>query len=95
MQKKGITFKSSTPYTQEQNRVSNQMGRTIIDMTKATILKNNINYKICPKLILAITYVRNNQPTKVLQNLSFHKILLSEPLNLPHLQILGSIVYVL
>lgn len=43
MQKEGITFEPSVPYSQEQNGVSERAGRTIMDMTKATILEGNIN----------------------------------------------------
>ena len=95
MQRKGITFKPSAPYTQEQNKVSKQIEKTIMDMTKVTILEGNINDEICPELILAMIYVRNNRPTRALQNISPHKALFSEPFNLPHLQILGFTVYVL
>lgn len=44
MQKIGIIFKSSVPYSQEQNDISKQFGRTsIINMTRATILERNID----------------------------------------------------
>ena len=64
-------------------------------MTRATILEGNINDKIWPGFVFAMTYVKINQPTKALKNLSPHKVLLQEPRNLSHLQILGSTVYVL
>lgn len=71
------------------------MGRTIIDMTRATILENNINDKLWPKLVLIMTYIKNTRPTTAFQNLSPHKALFQEFLNLSYLQILVSIVYVL
>ena len=43
MQKEGITFKPSAPYSQEQNGVSKRTERTIIDMARATILEGNID----------------------------------------------------
>ncbi len=38
MQKEKISFESSAPYSQEQNGVLEQIGRTIMDMTRLTIL---------------------------------------------------------
>ena len=43
LQKEEITFESSAPYSQKQNGVSERMGRTIINMTRATILENHID----------------------------------------------------
>ncbi len=43
MQKEGIMFEPSLPYSQEENRVSEQMGKAIMDMTKRTILEDNID----------------------------------------------------
>lgn len=38
MLKEGITFEPSVPYSQEQNGTSERMGRTIMDITRATII---------------------------------------------------------
>lgn len=37
-----------------------------MDMTRATILEGNIDNELWPELVLVITYVKNNWPTKVL-----------------------------
>ncbi len=66
MQRESITFKPSTPYSQEQNGVSERTKRTIMDMTKSTILEGNINDDLWPELVLAMTYVKNNRPTRAL-----------------------------
>lgn len=55
MQKEGIIFKPSIPYSLEQNNVSKQIRRTIIDITRATIFERNINDDPWPELILAMT----------------------------------------
>ena len=73
MQKKGITFEPSAPYFQEQNGVSEQTGRTIMDITRATILEENIDDDLWPELVLAMTYVKNNRLTRAVQNLSPHE----------------------
>lgn len=95
MQKEGIIFEPSAPYSQEQNGVSEQMGRTIMDMTRATILEGNIGNELWLELVLAMTHVKNCRPTRALQNLSPHEAHFQERPNLSHLRILGSTVYVL
>lgn len=40
----------------------------IIDITKATIFEKNINNNLWLEFILIIIYVKNNQPTRALQN---------------------------
>ena len=64
-------------------------------MIKVTILEGNIDEKLWPKLILAMTYVKNNKLTRALQNPSPYKVYSQEPPNLTYLQILGSTIYVL
>lgn len=63
-------------------------------MTRAIIFKGNIDNNLWPKLILAIMYINNNWPMRVVQNLSPHKIYIHKLLNIFHLQILSSTVYV-
>lgn len=94
MQKEVFTFEPSAPYSQEQNGVSERTERTIMDMTRATILEGNIDDDLWPDLILAMTYIKNNRPTKALQNLSPYESYTHELPDLFHLRVLGSTVYV-
>ena len=76
--------------------MSEQMRKTIIDMTRATILERNIEDELWPELVLTMTYIKNNRPTRTLQNnISPYKAYSKEALNLTQLQIFGSTVYVL
>ena len=96
MQREEITFKPSIPYSQEQNGVLERMGRTVMHMTRAIILEGNINDELWPELVLAMTYIKNIRPTRALaNNISPHKAYFYKQLDLSHLQILGSTVYVL
>lgn len=72
------------------------MGGTIIDMIRATILKENIDNDLWPELILAMTYVKNNWPTRTFQgNISLNKASNKEVPNVTPHWILGSTVYIL
>ncbi len=43
-------------------------------MTRVTILKRNIDDELWSEIILAMTYVKNNRPTKALpSNTTLHK----------------------
>lgn len=59
-------FKPFTPYSQEQNVVSERMRKTIMDMAQATILEDNLNDELWPEVILAMTYVKNVRSIKAL-----------------------------
>ena len=65
--KESITFKHSSPYSQEQNGVSKRTGRTIMDVIRTRILEESIYDKLRPKIVLAMTYIKNVQLTKALQ----------------------------
>ena len=88
-------FKPSASYSQEQNSVPEKMGRTILDMTKATILESNINNNLWPELVLAMTYIKNSRPMQALENISPHKAQFHEKPNLAHLRILSFTLYIL
>ena len=71
------------------------MGRTIIDMTRATILEGSLDDKLWPEVGLAMTYVKNVRPTKALGGDSpYHALQTIQP-DIQHLWVLGSTVYVL
>lgn len=69
-----ITLELSTPYYQEQNRVCERTGRTIMDITRATILEGNIDNDLLPELMLVMTHIKNSQLTRGVQDLSSHKL---------------------
>ena len=86
MQREGIIFEPSLPYAQEQNGVSERMGRTIMDMTRATILEGNIDDKLWPELVLGRTYIKTKRPTRALaNNISPHEAHFHEQPDLSHL----------
>lgn len=65
-----------------------------MDITRTMILKENINNDLLPKLVFAITYIKNSRQTRALQNISLYKAYFHEQPNLTHLQILSSTAYV-
>lgn len=55
-------------------------------MTKATILEGNIKDKLYFELMLVITFIKNNNPKKILaNNFNFYKAHFYKKLDLSHL----------
>ena len=67
-----------------------------MDMTRATILEGNIDDELWPEIVLAMTYIKNNRPTKALpSNSTPHEVQNPEnTTDVSHLRVLGSTVYV-
>lgn len=67
-----------------------------MDMTRATILDGNIDDKLWPEIILAMTDIKNNRLTKaLLSNATLYEAQSQENItDMSHLRVLGSIVYV-
>lgn len=65
----GIILEPSAPYSQEQNGVSERVGRTLMDMARASIIEGGIDDTFWPEVILAMTYIKNIGPTTALNGL--------------------------
>lgn len=92
---KDITFKPLCPYFQEENGISEQIGRTIMDMTRATIIGRNILDDLWPEVALAMVHVKNIRPTRILEGKTPYELFENKIPTLDHLRVLGSTVYVL
>ena len=64
-------------------------------MTRATILEGNLNDDLWPEVILAMTYIKNLRPSKVLENNNtpFNALYQENP-DISHLQIFRPTVYI-
>ncbi len=67
-----------------------------MDMVKGTILESGIDDAIWPGIVLAMTHIKNLQPTRALEGFISPIEMQNQAISdLHHLRILGSIVYVL
>lgn len=66
-----------------------------MDMTRVTFLERNIDDKLWLKILIALTYIKNNYPTKTFpSNATLHKIQSQEnTINISHLQVLDFTMY--
>lgn len=95
MLKEGIAFEPLCPHSQEQNGISKRMGCTIMDMTRSTIIGENIPDDLWPKVVLAMVHVKNVRPTSTLNGKTPYKLMEKRIATIDHLRVLGSTVYVL
>lgn len=65
-----------------------------MDMTRVTILEENINSNFWSKLVFAMMYIKNNQFTRILKNFSPQKAFTLKLPNVYHFQIFDSTTYV-
>lgn len=91
----GIILDPPAPYSQEENGVSERLGCTLMEIARVSIIEGGIDDSFWPKMILAITCIKNIRPTKAVQRLSPHQEIFKTLPNLAHLQVLGSTVYFL
>ena len=94
MLSKEIMFESSTSYSQEENRIAERKGRTLMERVRCTIIGGGIPDKLWPEILLTITYISNLLPTSSLHDISPFEVSAQNLPNLQHLGILRSTVYV-
>lgn len=63
-----IVFEPLAPYFEEENGMSEKTGQTIMEIVRAPILKRRIEVILWPKVVLAMTYIKNIQPTQTLED---------------------------
>lgn len=95
MLKEGIAFEPSGTLPQERNGVSERMGRTIMDMTRSTMMGGNVPDDLSSEVVLAMLYVKHVRPTSALGGKNSHEPIQKEASTGDYLRVLKSTVYVL
>ena len=60
--KEGVKFEWTTPYTPEQNGVSERLNRTLISLARAMLIGARLPYKFWGEAVKAACYLRNRAP---------------------------------
>ena len=87
-------FKSSAPYSQEENGIAERKSRTLMERVRCTIIREEIPDELWPEILLAITHISNLLPTSSLHSISPFEASAQSLPNLQHLRILGLTVYI-
>ena len=91
----GIIYEPSATYSQEENGVAERMGRTIMDMTRCTVIGGGIPDYLWTEVVLAMVHTKNVRPTNALGGKTPYEVFENKPPKLDHLRVLGSTVYAL
>ena len=64
----GIEHQYTTPYTPQQNGISEQKNRTIMEMTRCLLFEKDLPKKFWAEAVNTTVFLLNRLPTKALQN---------------------------
>ena len=90
----GITFKTSTPYTPEQNSHAERQGHMLAAKARTIRIAANLPQNLWPEAVKATNYITNKTPTKRNQWKTPFKIVTLQPPNLAHLHVYGCKTYI-
>ena len=90
---KGILHESTSPYTPEENGISERINRTLIEMAKCMLKNAKMGKSMWPHAILAATFVKNRLPHSALDGKIPFEMISHERVNLSNLKVFGCICY--
>lgn len=88
-----IQWEPTVLYTLDQNGVSEQLNRTIMDQARAVIYRQNLDKDLWAKITSTIVYLKNWSPTVGLEKKTLYKAWTGQRLNLGHIRVLGCAAY--
>lgn len=89
LKKSGILHQTSTPYTPEQNGLSERMNRTLIERAKCMILNANLHVAFWAEAVATAAYIVNRSPTCALSDVTPYEVWTGKKPNLSHMKIFG------
>jgi hypothetical protein len=92
---KGITLKTTVPYSHQQLGVAERFHRTLIELARAILIAKNLPKFLWAEAVAHAAYLRNRAPTRALNGLTPEEAFTGEKPDISHLQEFGSDVWVL
>ena len=94
--KTGIQWEPTVPYAPDQNKVSKQINRTLIDRVWFVLYAKNLDKALWAKVAKSIDYLKNRSPTTRLFSIGWtlHKTWYRKKEDFSYLQVLGCRTYV-
>ena len=87
--KTGIQWEPTVSYTADQNGISKQTNRTLMERVQFVLYRKNLDKTLWAKIANTVIYLKNRSPTTVLQRKTPHKAWYDQKSDLSYLQILG------
>ena len=91
----GIERQYTTPFTPEQNGVSERKNRTLFNAILSMLHRSQFSIAYWGEAILTATYLQNRLPTKALNNVTPYELWKGRKPNLAHLRTFGCTAYAL
>ena len=90
----GIKREYTVPHNPEQNGVVQRKNRTIIEVTRAMIFDQNLEYYLWAETSCTIVYIQNRSPHSYLRDKTPEEVFTKVKPNISHLRIFGCPVYI-
>ncbi|CAK1547641.1 unnamed protein product [Leptosia nina] len=85
----GINHQTSTPYTPQQNGLSERMNRTLLEKARCMLINANLQKSLWAEAIRTAAYITNRTPTRALNYKTPEEVWSGRKPNLSHMRIFG------
>ena len=93
MKENGIIHQKTTPWTPEQNRVSERLNLTIIDRVQTILIESELPLSLWAKAVEYAVYTKNRSPTAVLKDKTPYEAFWGDKPDISHLHVFSSQCY--
>ena len=93
LKSKGIKHQTTTPYTPQQNGVSERMNRTLCETMRCMMHDGNLPQSLWGEAIMTVTYLRNRCPTSVLKDKTPYEAWTGKRPDISNLRAFGCVAY--
>jgi hypothetical protein len=90
----GIVRYKATPYTRQQNRVTERMNMTLLEKARCMLSGVGLGQQFCTKAVGTTCYLVNQSPSSPLDDNNPHKVWIGKKPSLTHLKVFGCEAYV-
>lgn len=90
LSKHGIEHQTSTPYTPQQNGLSERMNRTLVERAKCMLIDAQLPKRLWGEAIATATYIINRSPTKSIEGKTPVEMWSCKKPNVSNIKIFGS-----
>jgi hypothetical protein len=92
-QDNGIQHQTTTPYTPQQNGVSERLNRTLFNMGRSMLKEAGLPNALWADAIMAASYIRNRVPSEALGGKIPYKLYTGENPDLSYFKVFGCLAY--
>ena len=95
LSEQGVEIQSTAPYSPSQNGAAERLNRTLIELTRAMLIANDLPIFLWEYAVMHAAYLRERAPTRPLQGKTPYKAWFHKKPDVSHLREFGIPVYIL